>query len=206
MGLEIVSLIPPCIKNLSASESHQLRHHQGVAGVVCWWQDQNPPHIAPGEFSLKVNLAALTMPVSVVPLTQSGRRDAIILMVETTAVNAPCSASGSQHGRSATRVGTKNPYQNRSQWLVPYFSATWRMSPFGPRELSSFKHCYACTDTDWLGLNSIDQLAQMTVLQPSHYSAAPMSGQLKLFFASFNAVLVVCISLVSLTVCTVGRF
>lgn len=71
MGLEIVSLILPCVKNLSASESHQLRHYQGIAGVTCWWQDQNPPHIVPEEFSLKVNLAALTMSVLAVPPSHS---------------------------------------------------------------------------------------------------------------------------------------
>lgn len=205
MGLEIVSLILPCVKKL-----------------VCF---RIPPAQAPPRHCWCHVLVAGPEPTShcsrrVLPegefgcinhvcfgsasLTQLGGRYAIILLVETTAVNAPCSTLVFQHDRSTIRAGTRNPYQNQSQWLLPYSSAG--MSPFGPRELLSFKHCYACTDTDWLDPNSIDQLAQVTGLKYSHYSASPATGQLKLFSASFNAILVVCISLVSLTVCTVGRF
>lgn len=110
------------------------------------------------------------------------------------------------HLMGMVQVRIWNACQNRSQQLLPYFSTRWRMSPFGPRDLSSFKHCYSCTDTDWLSLNSIDRLAQVTVLQSSHLFCCSHHGQLTFSSASCDAIFVVPVSFALLTFCTAGRF
>lgn len=74
------------------------------------------------------------------------------------------------------QVWIRNPCQNWSQQPLPYFSARWRMSPFGCRDLSSFWHGCTCTDTDWLSVNSIDRFAQVTLLQHGPSSSCSATG------------------------------